>query len=69
MKEIISLFTLKSLKVRDRISVYYFAVSFLLAGCLSEGTSIIAIIAIIVNLANAVRLVNKIELPDDFLKD
>jgi len=69
MKQIINLFLLKELKLKDRISIYYFAISFLLTGCLGDGTSIVAAIVVIANLANAVRVVNKVDLPDNFLKD
>lgn len=62
-------FLFPGLKLRSKIIIYYFGLSFLLVGCIGEGSELWAICLIVLNLANSVRLVNKVKLPENFLED
>jgi len=62
-------FLFPSLKLRDKLALYYAAVSFMLIGCVGDESSLIVIILVFANLLNAVRLANKVKFPKDFLND
>jgi len=58
--KILEQFLLKGMPLKDKLKTYYAAVSFMAVGCLGDGTSTFIMILLLLNLANAVRLVNKI---------
>ncbi len=64
MKEFIDEFTMPWLTLKQRLIVWYFALSFCLL-CIGDESPIWAIFLVVLNFANAARLVRKVPLPDN----
>ncbi len=63
MNEILKELTLPSLTWKQRLIVWYFAISFCTL-CVGDDTPIWIIILIVLNFGNAARLVRKVPLPE-----
>jgi hypothetical protein len=63
-KKIIKELGLQGLTKKQKAIVAYFLVSFLLTGTITDDAPIWVLILLVLNLANAVRLVKKVPLPE-----
>lgn len=62
MKEIVRELKMKGLTPKQRLIVWYFALS-LCSLCVSDETPLLIVVLLILNFANAARLVRKVPMP------
>ena len=64
MKDLIKEFTLPGLTLKQKAIVWYFVLSFCLIGSVVEAP-LWALVVLVLNFANSVRLIKKVPLPED----
>jgi len=67
--KVLKYFLFPGLKMKSKIIIYYFCISFLLVGCIGEKSELWAVCLAVINLANSVRLINGVKFPKNFLED
>ncbi|MDR2910735.1 MAG: hypothetical protein LBV47_05155 [Bacteroidales bacterium] len=63
MKEILKELCMPSLTWKQRLTVWYFALSFC-SLCVSDETPLSIVLLIVLNFANSARLICKVQLPE-----